>query len=103
VSGRHRIPVIHAPLNGSDRSTPETGNRQAPVRHAAVGFPFRFRPGRGDPLDQRHYSGAHHLGGAQMLAGESEQQRRRVVFHRPRQQELVQLMPTADTCAGVTP
>ena len=33
-----------------------------------------------------------------MLAGQSEEQRRRVVFHRPRQQELVQLLGLQRSC-----
>jgi hypothetical protein len=62
------------------------------VRETVVGFPFGPRSRRGDPLDQHHHARSHHLGGPQMLARQPEQQRGRVVLHRPSQQELLQLL-----------
>lgn len=51
-----------------------------------------LRPRRGHPLQQLHHAGPHRPRGRQMLAGQTKQQGRRVVFHRAGEQELVQLL-----------
>ena len=52
------------------------------------------RPGAGHPdhLHQRHHARPDHLRRDQVLGRQAEQQRRRIMFHRPVQQELLQLL-----------
>jgi hypothetical protein len=49
--------------------------------------------GSGDVLQQQYHARAHHLFRAQVLTRQPEQQLRRVVFHRPGEQELIEFLP----------
>jgi hypothetical protein len=61
------------------------------MSHLLRGQLRRTRTGRPDHLRQRDSPRPDHLRRHQILAGQVEQQRRRVMLHRPVQQELLQL------------
>lgn len=52
-------------------------------------------PGRGHPPQQQDHPWPDHPRRQQVLAGQPEQQLRRVVLHRPGKQELVEILPLA--------
>jgi hypothetical protein len=62
------------------------------VREPVVGLSLGLCAGVRDPLQHRHRARADHLYRDQVLTRQPEQQRRRVVLHRSRQQELVELL-----------
>ncbi|WP_433359126.1 hypothetical protein [Streptosporangium sp. CA-115845] len=81
----------HADLRIGDQQPVQRG---APclgelVRQPVERLPLRLGTGVGDPLDHGHQSRTDHACRDQVLTPEPEQQGRRVMFHRPGEQELV--------------
>jgi hypothetical protein len=62
------------------------------VRQQAERLPPRLFPGVRDPLDHRDRARPDHPRRHQVLTRQPEQQHRRIMFHRPCQQELIQFL-----------
>lgn len=63
------------------------------VLHPGPGLRPGAGPGRGHPAQQQDHPGPEHPRRQQIFAGQPEQQLRRVVLHRPGEQELVEVLP----------
>ncbi len=62
------------------------------MRQAIVGLALGLLAGMSDAFDHAHRARADHPRRDQILTPQPEQQGRRIVLHRPRQQELVEFL-----------